>query len=68
VANQFIAFPDWVQYKNSKKPSRLSVPLVCVAKTLKVERSATSLRYVPYAIGKRYNNSAVEGFFTQTTG
>jgi hypothetical protein len=36
-----------VQYKKRKKPSRLSVPLVCVDKTLKVERSATSLSYVP---------------------
>ena len=42
--NNSIVKPIVCQKNNfSKKPSRLSVPLVCVAKTLKVERSATSL-------------------------
>ncbi len=25
-SKRYLALPDWVQYKNSKKPSRLSVP------------------------------------------
>jgi hypothetical protein len=48
-----------VQINNfTKKPSRLSVPLVCVAKTLKVERSSTKLRDVVYPIGQRSGGNA----------